>query len=66
MDNRMQVRDEARKKGVWPPPGGGDRLLTQENKILLPSAFSPLQSPRRGVRVARAAGRTRDAARAVV
>ena len=43
MDNRMQVRDEARKKGVWPPPGGGDRLLTQENKILLPSAFSPLQ-----------------------
>jgi hypothetical protein len=43
MDNRMQVRDEARKKGVWPPPGGADRLLTQENKILLPSAFSPLQ-----------------------
>jgi len=43
MDNRMQVRDDARKKGVWPPPGGGDRLLTQENKILLPSAFSPLQ-----------------------
>jgi len=43
MDNRMQVREDARKKGVWPPPGGGDRLITQENKILLPSAFSPLQ-----------------------
>jgi hypothetical protein len=43
MDQRMQVRDEARKKGVWPPPGGGDRLLTQDNKILLPSSFSPLQ-----------------------
>ena len=43
MDNRTQVREEARKKGVWPPPGGADRLLTQENKILLPSAFSPLQ-----------------------
>ena len=43
MDQRMQVREEARKKGVWPPPGGGDRLITQENKILLPSAFSPLQ-----------------------
>ncbi len=41
--NRMQVREDARKKGVWPPPGGGDRLITQENKILLPSAFSPLQ-----------------------
>jgi hypothetical protein len=43
MDQRMQVRDEARKKGVWPPPGGADRLLTQENKIMLPAAFSPLQ-----------------------
>ena len=43
MDQRMQIRDEARKKGVWPPPSSGDRLLTQENKILLPSAFSPLQ-----------------------
>jgi len=43
MDQRMQVRDEARKKGVWPPPGGGDRLLSQQNKIVLPSAFSPLQ-----------------------
>jgi hypothetical protein len=32
-----------RKTGVWPPPGGGDRLLTQENKIVLPAAFSPLQ-----------------------
>ena len=43
LDQRAKVRDEARAKGVWPPPGGGDRLLTQENKILLPAAFSPLQ-----------------------
>jgi NIPSNAP protein len=43
LDQRMQVRDEARKKGVWPPPGGADRLLTQETKVLLPAAFSPLQ-----------------------
>jgi hypothetical protein len=43
MDARMQIRDEARKKGVWPPPGGGGRLFTQKNKIMLPSAFSPLQ-----------------------
>jgi hypothetical protein len=43
LDQRMQVREEARRKGVWPPPGGGDRLLTQETKILLPAAFSPLQ-----------------------
>jgi hypothetical protein len=43
LDQRAQIRDEARKKGVWPPPGGTDRLLTQKNKIMLPSAFSPLQ-----------------------
>jgi hypothetical protein len=43
LDQRMQVRDEARKKGVWPPGGGGDRLITQESKIVMPSAFSPLQ-----------------------
>src|SRR5712691_2207681 len=42
MDQRMKIRDEARQKGVWPPPGGADRLLTQENKILLPASFSPL------------------------
>lgn len=43
LDQRMQVREEARKKGVWPPPGGGDRLLTQETKILLPASWSPMQ-----------------------
>lgn len=43
LDQRAQVREEARTKGVWPPPGGPERLLTQENKILLPAAFSPLQ-----------------------
>lgn len=43
MDQRMQVRDEARKKGVWPPPGGADRLITQQNKIVLPASWSPLQ-----------------------
>jgi hypothetical protein len=43
LDQRAAVRAEAVKKGVWPPPGGGDRLITQQNKIVLPSAFSPLQ-----------------------
>jgi hypothetical protein len=43
MDARMKTRDEARQKGVWPPPGGGGRLFTQKNKIMLPSSFSPLQ-----------------------
>jgi NIPSNAP protein len=42
MNQRMQIRDEARKKGIWPPPGGGN-LISQETKIVMPSAFSPLQ-----------------------
>ncbi len=40
---RSRIRAEAVQKGVWPPPGGAGRLMTQENKILMPSAFSPLQ-----------------------
>ncbi len=43
LDQRAAVRAEAMKHGVWPPPGGGDRLLTQANKIMIPSSFSPLQ-----------------------
>ena len=42
MNQRMQIREEARKKGIWPPPGGGN-LISQETKIVMPSAFSPLQ-----------------------
>jgi hypothetical protein len=43
LDTRAQVRADAVKRGLWPPPGGGDRLITQDNKIMLPAAFSPLQ-----------------------
>ncbi|HEY7517021.1 MAG TPA: NIPSNAP family protein [Methylomirabilota bacterium] len=43
LDQRGQIREEARKRGVWPPPGGGDRLIEMKNKIMLPSSFSPLQ-----------------------
>jgi len=43
MDQRMAVRAKARETGVWPPPGGGDGLIAQRNKILLPASFSPLQ-----------------------
>ena len=43
----MQKRDETRAKamemGIWPPKGGGDELVTQDNKILLPASFSPMQ-----------------------
>jgi hypothetical protein len=43
LDQRAQVRADAVKRGLWPPPGGRDRLITQDNKIVLPAAFSPLQ-----------------------
>jgi hypothetical protein len=43
MDQRLAIREQARKAGVWPPPGGGDELLAQANKIMMPSSFSPLQ-----------------------
>jgi hypothetical protein len=34
LDQRMQVREAARKTGTWPPPGGAERTLVQETKIL--------------------------------
>src|SRR6266508_199796 len=43
MDQRLAVREQARKAGVWPPPGGGEELLAQSNKLMMPSSFSPLQ-----------------------
>jgi hypothetical protein len=43
MDQRLAIREQARKAGIWPPPGGGDELLAQSSKIVMPSAFSPLQ-----------------------
>ena len=41
-DHRMRVRAETREKGVW-PPRGGVAPLSQENKLMLPMSFSPLQ-----------------------
>lgn len=41
-EERMRVRDEARAKGIWPPPSRVTPI-SQENKILLPAAFSPMQ-----------------------
>jgi hypothetical protein len=43
LDERSAIRNKARETGVWPPPGGGDTLFDQANKILLPASFSPLQ-----------------------
>ena len=42
LDERARVRAEATAKGVWPPPSGVTPV-TQENKILVPFEFSPMQ-----------------------
>ena len=50
LDERTRMRDEIRKDGNWPPAalaektgGRGYHMHMQENKIVMPSAFSPLQ-----------------------
>ncbi|HXF67634.1 MAG TPA: NIPSNAP family protein [Burkholderiales bacterium] len=50
LDERWRIRNEIRKEGIWPPSelaekqgGRGYQLLAQENKILMPAPFSPLQ-----------------------
>ena len=50
LDARNESREKAVAAGVWPPSavakkeGMPDAVLTaQENKIVMPSAFSPLQ-----------------------
>lgn len=41
LNQRNEVRDQAKADGNWPPSGSHDRLVYQENKILLPAPFSP-------------------------
>ena len=41
-EERTRVREESAKLGIWPPKSGV-LPLRQENKILLPFDFSPLQ-----------------------
>ena len=44
MDERHQVRTQAMKDGIWPPPGGGEAtLLSQKNDVYVPTAFSPIK-----------------------
>jgi len=50
VDARNDARDKAKATGMWPPSAlakktglPGYEIIKQENKILMPSAFSPLQ-----------------------
>ena len=42
LNERARIREATRKAGVWPPQTGV-RPLRQENKILVPTAFSPVR-----------------------
>jgi hypothetical protein len=42
LNDRVRVRAESRKGGTWPPQTGV-RPIRQENKILMPAAFSPVR-----------------------
>jgi len=41
---RFDVREKARKEGIWPPKGGTPgRMIAQENMLVVPASFSPLK-----------------------
>jgi len=42
LDERTRIREESRKGGNWPPQSGV-RPIRQENKLLIPAAFSPVR-----------------------
>ena len=43
LNERARIREESRRPGSAWPPQAGVRPLRQENKLLIPSAFSPLR-----------------------
>jgi hypothetical protein len=43
LNERARVREEARKSGGAWPPQAGVRPIRQENKLLVPAAFSPVR-----------------------
>lgn len=43
LEHRREVRAEAMAKKIWPPAGGGDELVFQDNQIVFAAPFSPLQ-----------------------
>ncbi|MFQ6028935.1 MAG: NIPSNAP family protein [Dehalococcoidia bacterium] len=43
MEDRDRVREQSRAAGVWPPQGDfRASMIKQENKLLIPAAFSPM------------------------
>ena len=42
LTERQRIRARAVETGVWPPPGGPERLVSQQSDIYVPARFSPL------------------------
>jgi hypothetical protein len=43
LEERNRVREESRQGGHWPPQGSfRESMVKQENKMLIPAAFSPM------------------------
>ena len=43
LEHRSAVRAEAVAKGIWPPKGPKETLVSQRNKIVLAAPFSPVR-----------------------
>jgi hypothetical protein len=43
LNERQDIRGKAIEAGIWPPPGGAERLLEQKTEIFLAAPFSPLR-----------------------
>jgi hypothetical protein len=43
LSERAQIRAEASKLGIWPPPGGSDHLLSLRSEVFVPLPISPLR-----------------------
>ena len=43
LKQRSNIRDDASNSGIWPPTSDMSDFISQENKILLPAPFSPMQ-----------------------
>lgn len=43
LDQRFEIRAKAAADGIWPPKGVGGGAIRQNNKIMYPAPFSPMQ-----------------------
>ena len=43
LNERLSIREDSVKQGVWPPPGGLPHIEAMQSEIYLPAKFSPLR-----------------------